>query len=113
MKYSIFAVIWVALFSFPANAGDQNINVANLINDINKNQTIEEGRTILDIETLTKNQVIKEGIKIKIDILILIEKIYISPSAPIWFKNLVEKSIYKYGYKIEVHQSEFNKDPIF
>ena len=40
MKYSILAVICFALFSFPANAGDQNINVANLINNVDKNQTL-------------------------------------------------------------------------
>ena len=39
MKYSILAVMCFAQFSFPAYAGDQNINVANLINNVNKNQT--------------------------------------------------------------------------
>ncbi len=39
MKYSILAVICFALFSIPAYAGDQNINVANLINNVDKNQT--------------------------------------------------------------------------
>ena len=39
MKYSILAVIFFAQFSFSAYAGDQNINVANLINNVDKNQT--------------------------------------------------------------------------
>ena len=39
MRYSILAVIFFAQFAFPAYAGDQNVNVANLINYLNKNQT--------------------------------------------------------------------------
>ena len=45
------------------------------------------------------------GVDISIDLTELIEKIYISPTAPAYFKKIVEDVIEKYGYEFEVTQS--------
>jgi len=54
-----------------------------------------------------------EGVEIEIDINKLIENIYISPMAPIWFADLVEKVILKYEFEFKVNQSKLNEDPLF
>lgn len=45
------------------------------------------------------------GIAIPIDVKQLIEKIYISPTAQSWFKEMVENVIAKYGHVFEIEQS--------
>lgn len=58
-------------------------------------------------------ETINGGISIKVDIEELIERIYIAPNAPKWFTNLVIKVVKRYGYDIEVFQSELNNNPMF
>jgi len=53
------------------------------------------------------------GKSIKINVPMLIQNIYISPSAPGWFKELVEGSIKKYGYEMQPIQSDLDNDPLF
>ena len=53
------------------------------------------------------------GVPIKVDIEELTEKIYVAPNAPKWFAKLVRTAIKRYGYDIEVIQSEINKAPMF
>lgn len=50
------------------------------------------------------------GKDIKIDLNELIEKVYIAPYAPKYFKTVIEDVIYKYGYDFEVIQSDMYND---
>ncbi|MFA5922238.1 MAG: hypothetical protein WC856_13260 [Methylococcaceae bacterium] len=58
-------------------------------------------------------ETIIHGIKIKVDIEKLIEKIYIAPSAPDWFSGLVNAVVQHYGYNFNVVHSKMNERPIF
>jgi hypothetical protein len=53
------------------------------------------------------------GINIKIDIETLIEGIYIAPTAPKWFAELVESVVKRYGFNFQVTQSNLYNDPVF
>lgn len=53
------------------------------------------------------------GKAIDVDIDMLIEKVYVSPSAPTWFANLVEGIIIKYGLKKKVKHSTLDEEPVY
>lgn len=55
----------------------------------------------------------EQGVPIRVDIENLIEKIYIAPSTPDWFANLVKSIIKRYGYDFEVVHSRLNEKPLF
>ncbi len=59
-----------------------------------------------------ENDLTSSGIYIPIDLDILIEKIYVSPTSEKWFKDLVESIVKKYKLKMVVKQSDLSKDPI-
>ena len=40
-------------------------------------------------------------------------KIYIAPTAPEWFANVVRRLIHRCGYKFEVVQSQLDAQPLF
>lgn len=61
----------------------------------------------------TSIETIKHGLTINIDLRTLVENIYVSPSAPSWFTDLVETVIKKFGFNFEISQSDINKDPMF
>lgn len=56
---------------------------------------------------------IADGINIQIDLKVLIENIYISPSSPQWFVDVVTSTVNKYGLSFPILQSDLNKSPIF
>jgi hypothetical protein len=62
-----------------------------------------------------KKETIKKGggVPIKVNIKELIDKIYVAPNAPIWFSELVDKTVKRYGYDIEVLPSDINNPPMF
>jgi len=59
-----------------------------------------------------ENDLASSGIYIPIDLDILIEKIYVSPTSEKWFKDLVESIVKKYKLKMVVKQSDLSKDPV-
>jgi len=60
-----------------------------------------------------KQETIVAGLKIKVDVERLIERIYIAPSAPGWFADLVRTLVQKYGYSFEVAQSRLGDQPVY
>lgn len=66
------------------------------------------------IEDIGENDFHDRNKKIRVDLNLLIENIYISPKADKWFTELV-KDIIKNRYKlwINVKQSELNEQPFF
>lgn len=53
------------------------------------------------------------GVSIKVDLNSLIERIYVSPTAPKWFLDLTHSIVEKYGFKFEIIQSELYGSPLF
>lgn len=53
------------------------------------------------------------GIYIPIKIETLISKIFVSPLAPAWFKDVVVSMLKLYGLEIEVVQSSLSEDPVY
>jgi len=53
------------------------------------------------------------GLPIKVDVETLIDKIYVSPTAPKWFMDLVSAVVRRYGYDFDIIQSELYYSPIF
>jgi hypothetical protein len=66
--------------------------------------------TLSDFET---TQTISGGIRLKVDLDLLIENIYVAPTAPDWFSDLVQSVAKRYGYTFHVRHSRLNEDPIF
>jgi hypothetical protein len=53
------------------------------------------------------------GVWYNIDLHELIERIYIFPSSPAWFRDLVEKITRRYGFKIDVIKSSLDDEPFY
>lgn len=58
-------------------------------------------------------ETIKDGLKIKVDVEQLIERVYVAPSCPDWFADLVKSIIQKYGYNFEVIHSRLDEKPVY
>lgn len=54
-----------------------------------------------------------KGFNIKVDLDVLIEKIYISPNAPDWFKELVKSVSSKYNLGKPIESSSLDERPLF
>lgn len=54
---------------------------------------------------------ISPGIGFDVDLKVLIEKIYIAPTAPVWFGDLVTKCFKKYGYDFLCEKSDLYDRP--
>lgn len=54
-----------------------------------------------------------DGLPIKVDMETLIENIYVAPTAPKWFADLVDGVVKRYGYRFEVVQSKLYSSPLF
>ncbi|MCG3154092.1 MAG: hypothetical protein DKINENOH_00684 [bacterium] len=55
----------------------------------------------------------EHGKYIEVDLDRLIEAVFVSPSAPTWFVELVQSVIERYGLKKNVKQSDLDDDPVF
>lgn len=58
------------------------------------------------------NQLIT-GVWKTVEIINLVNEIYVAPTSPSWFKILVEKILKRYGIAIKVNQSSLDQDPFF
>lgn len=56
---------------------------------------------------------IQDGLTIDIDLSNLIQKVYLAPNAPFWFRDLVCSLIKKYEYNFEIVHSDLDKSPVF
>lgn len=60
-----------------------------------------------------KEDTIDGGLKIKVDVERLIERVYVAPSSPVWFADLVRAVIQRYGYNFEVVHSRLDEKPVY
>ena len=51
-----------------------------------------------------------DGLKINVDVNLLIEKIYIHPKSENWYKNLVIQLVAKLGFDISIEKSDLESD---
>jgi hypothetical protein len=56
---------------------------------------------------------IRGGMPVEMDLNMLIERVYVSPSAPVWFANLVGSVLKKYGLNKLVEHSKLDESPIY
>jgi hypothetical protein len=54
-----------------------------------------------------------DGANIKVNLETLVLAIYVAPTAPTWFAEVVRQTIKQFGYDFEVRQSDLALDPIF
>ena len=89
---------------------------------VHKRKSFEHEREVRAVVTKWPNiegtidsnhETIGNGLKIKVDIEHLIEQIYIAPSTPDWFSDMVRALILRYGYAFNVVQSKLSEQPIF
>lgn len=66
----------------------------------------ENGMNIID-------DTIVGGVNVSVNLNLLIENIYISPSSPKWFVDVVTSTIQRYGCSFPILQSDLNKSAIF
>jgi hypothetical protein len=53
------------------------------------------------------------GINVKVDLEILVERLYVAPYSPIWFEELVRSIVRKYGRSFEIKHSGLDEPPLF
>jgi hypothetical protein len=58
-------------------------------------------------------EVFDAGLYVPVDLDCLIEKIYVSPVAEEWFKDLVESVMHKYALNKKVAKSSLTSDPVY
>ncbi len=56
---------------------------------------------------------IAHGVKVRVSVERLVEKIYVAPSAPDWLFDLVNSVSQQYGFKFEIVHSKLNEQPLF
>ena len=50
---------------------------------------------------------------IEVDLSNLVDRIYISPDAPVWLEDLVSAITMKLGFGFSIHRSDLSTDPVF
>jgi hypothetical protein len=50
---------------------------------------------------------------VPIDLATLVEILYVAPTAPLWFVELVKSVVNQYGFSFLVRPSDLDRDPIF
>lgn len=56
---------------------------------------------------------ITDGVNIKVNVELLVERVYVAPSAPGWLSDLVSAVARRYGFTFEVAPSKLDERPIF
>jgi hypothetical protein len=84
---------------------------------VHKRKSFEHEREVRALvrkipKSLTQ-ETIEHGVKIKVDVENLVEQIFIAPSAPRWFSDLVRAITQRYGYIFNVVHSKLDEEPLF
>lgn len=76
-----------------------------------KRKSFQYEREVRIISDLTKHNLnINDGLKIDVDINILIERIYIHPKSENWYKNLVIQLMKQLGFDFPIEKSDLESD---
>jgi hypothetical protein len=58
-------------------------------------------------------ETIADGLRIKVNMETMIERIYIAPACPGWYEELVKSVVSKYGCAFEIRHSALDDPPLF
>nr|WP_315140309.1 hypothetical protein [uncultured Flavobacterium sp.] len=76
-----------------------------------KRKSFQYEREVRIISDVTQNNLkLNDGLKINVDVNLLIEKIYIHPKSENWYKNLVIQIVAKLGFDISIEKSDLESD---
>ena len=76
-----------------------------------KRKSFQYEREVRIISDVTQNNSkLNDGLKINVDVNLLIEKIYIHPKSENWYKNLVIQLVEKLGFDISIEKSDLESD---
>ena len=76
-----------------------------------KRKSFQYERDVRIISDVTQNNLkLNDGLKINVDVNLLIEKIYIHPKSENWYKNLVIQLVAKLGFDISIEKSDLESD---
>ena len=76
-----------------------------------KRKSFQYEREVRIISDVTQNNLkLNDGLKINVDVNLLIEKIYIHPKSENWYKNLVIQLVAKLGFDISIEKSDLESD---
>ena len=76
-----------------------------------KRKSFQYEREVRIISDVTQNNLkLNYGLKINVDVNLLIEKIYIHPKSENWYKNLVIQLVAKLGFDISIEKSDLESD---
>ena len=76
-----------------------------------KRKSFQYEREVRIISDVTQNNLkLNDGLKINVDVNLLIEKIYIHPKSEHWYKNLVIQLVAKLGFDISIEKSDLESD---
>lgn len=76
-----------------------------------KRKSFQYEREVRIIADLSQQELkINDGLKIEVDIDLLIEKIYIHPKSENWYKKLVIELVEKLGFDFEIEKSDLESD---
>nr|WP_315145825.1 hypothetical protein [uncultured Flavobacterium sp.] len=76
-----------------------------------KRKSFQYEREVRIISDVTQNNLkLNDGLKINVDVNLLIEKIYIHPKSENWYKNLVIQLVEKLGFDISIEKSDLESD---
>jgi hypothetical protein len=62
-------------------------------------------------ERTSRDQAPKAGLEILVDLHVLIESVYVAPTAPLWFVGVVEEVLRRYDLTMSVVPSPILRDP--
>lgn len=76
-----------------------------------KRKSFQYEREVRIITDVSENTIkLNDGLKINVDIIQLIEKIYIHPKSENWYKNLVIQLVKQLGFDFEIEKSDLESD---
>jgi hypothetical protein len=76
-----------------------------------KRKSFQYEREVRILSDVTQNNLkLNDGLKINVDVNLLIEKIYIHPKSENWYKNLVIELVAKLGFDIAIEKSDLESD---
>jgi hypothetical protein len=76
-----------------------------------KRKSFQYEREVRIITDVSENPIkLNDGLKINVDISLLIEKIYIHPKSENWYKNLVIQLVTQLGFDFEIEKSDLESD---
>jgi len=82
---------------------------------VHKRKSFEHEREVRAIFAYALNRVpeTKIGEWRKVDLQTLIDGVYVAPTAPAWFQELVSSTSSKFGFAFQAHRSSLDQDPLW